>query len=67
MERISSPQGWHAFVDYAHTPDALKQSIRSLRQLCTGRLWVLFGCGGIETVRKRPQMGAIAYEHADGV
>ena len=67
MERVSSPKGWHAFVDYAHTPDALEQSIQSLRQLCTGRLWVLFGCGGDRDRRKRPQMGAIAYEHADGV
>ena len=67
MERISSPQGWHAFVDYAHTPDALEQSLRSLRQLCTGRLWVLFGCGGDRDRQKRPQMGALAYEHADGV
>lgn len=67
MERISSAQGWHAFVDYAHTPDALEQSISSLKQLCTGKLWVLFGCGGDRDRRKRAQMGAIAYEHADGI
>ncbi len=67
LERISSPKGWHAFVDYAHTPDALLQSLNGLRPLCTGRLWVLFGCGGDRDKRKRPQMGAIAAQNADCV
>lgn len=67
LERISSPDGWHAFVDYAHTPDALLQSLSSLRPLCTGRLWVLFGCGGDRDKRKRPQMGSIAAYNADCV
>ena len=67
MQRISSPKGWHAFVDYAHTPDALEQSLRSLKHLCTGRLWVLFGCGGDRDRQKRPKMGTIAYDQADGI
>lgn len=67
MERISSPKGWHAFVDYAHTPDALEQSLVALRPLCPGKLWVLFGCGGDRDTSKRPQMGLIAAKHADHI
>jgi len=67
MERISSPEGWHAFVDYAHTPDALGQAISALQPLCKGRLWVLFGCGGDRDTSKRPQMGSIAATSADNV
>lgn len=67
MERISSPKGWYAFVDYAHTPDALEQAISALQPLCKGKLWVLFGCGGDRDTSKRPQMGAIAATNADNV
>lgn len=65
LERVSSPLGWHAFVDYAHTPDALLQSLSSLKPLCRGKLWVLFGCGGDRDVRKRPEMGRIAVQESD--
>jgi len=67
LERISSPVGWHAFVDYAHTPDALLQSLSSLKPLCHGKLWVLFGCGGDRDARKRPEMGRIAVQESDCV
>jgi UDP-N-acetylmuramoyl-L-alanyl-D-glutamate--2,6-diaminopimelate ligase len=54
-------------VDYAHTPDALEQTLRALRAHCTGRLWCVFGCGGDRDRTKRPLMGRIAREHADEV
>ncbi len=54
-------------VDYAHTPDALKHAIGSLRELCAGKLAVVFGCGGERDANKRPLMGAIADEYADRV
>ncbi len=53
------------YVDYAHTPDALENVIRSLRPHTKGNLNVLFGCGGNRDVGKRQIMGEIANDLAD--
>ncbi|MBI1976809.1 MAG: UDP-N-acetylmuramoyl-L-alanyl-D-glutamate--2,6-diaminopimelate ligase [Candidatus Omnitrophica bacterium] len=55
------------FVDYAHTPDGLKQALTTLKGITKGRLWVVFGCGGDRDRGKRAQMGKIAAELADVV
>lgn len=52
-------------VDYAHTPDALDNALRSSRQHTQGKLWCVFGCGGDRDSGKRPQMGSIAERLAD--
>ncbi len=67
MERVDAVAGPLVIVDYAHTPDALEQALRALRQHCRGRLWCVFGCGGDRDRSKRPLMGRLAREHADEI
>jgi UDP-N-acetylmuramoyl-L-alanyl-D-glutamate--2,6-diaminopimelate ligase len=67
MDRIESHSGIHIVVDYAHTPDALDQVLKTLRHHCDGALWCLFGCGGDRDRGKRSQMGRIAVQLSDHV
>jgi UDP-N-acetylmuramoyl-L-alanyl-D-glutamate--2,6-diaminopimelate ligase len=70
LERVAIlANGAVAYVDYAHTPDALDNVLRSLRPHVApgGRLHVVFGCGGDRDAKKRPIMGRIAVERADCV
>ena len=61
----SLPNGATAYVDYAHTPDALTRLIQALRPHCTGRLILVFGAGGDRDPGKRPLMGKVAADLAD--
>lgn len=67
MERFGGGGQPLVVVDYAHTPDALEQALRALRDHCRGKLWCIFGCGGERDAGKRPLMGAAAEQYADRV
>lgn len=54
-------------VDYAHTPDGLKQSLKTVRHMIAGRVWLVFGARGGRDRGKRPEMGEIAASLADKV
>jgi UDP-N-acetylmuramoyl-L-alanyl-D-glutamate--2,6-diaminopimelate ligase len=64
LERLKG-NGIDVIIDYAHTPDALKQVLKTLRPFCQGRLITVFGCGGDRDKGKRPLMGKIASELSD--
>ena len=59
--------GCHAVVDFAHTPDGMKNVLSTLNQIKSGRLIVVFGCGGNRDSSKRSQMGEVATKLADYV
>ncbi|WP_394014331.1 UDP-N-acetylmuramoyl-L-alanyl-D-glutamate--2,6-diaminopimelate ligase [Roseixanthobacter pseudopolyaromaticivorans] len=65
LERVGEDAARPVFVDYAHKPEALATVLDTLRPAVTGRLIVVFGCGGDRDRGKRPLMGAIAAEKAD--
>jgi UDP-N-acetylmuramoyl-L-alanyl-D-glutamate--2,6-diaminopimelate ligase len=68
MERAARlPNGAVAYVDYAHTPDALDRLLTALRPHTNGRLHVVFGAGGDRDRGKRPLMGQAALRFADAV
>ena len=65
LESLHAGQPYAVVVDYAHTDDALRNVLTTLREITRGRLLLLFGCGGNRDAGKRPKMGKVAAELAD--
>ena len=67
VEVVPTDGDYTILIDYAHTPDALENVLKSMRAVTRGRLVALFGCGGDRDRTKRPIMGRIAADNADFV
>lgn len=68
LENLKGPKDISVIIDYAHTPDALENVLKTLREIAPDReLICLFGCGGDRDRTKRPEMAAIAQKLADRI
>ncbi|MFC1521227.1 UDP-N-acetylmuramoyl-L-alanyl-D-glutamate--2,6-diaminopimelate ligase [Elusimicrobiota bacterium] len=66
LERVPNDSNLNVWIDYAHTPDALQNSLLTLKGIKrSGRLTAIIGCGGNRDKAKRPAMGRIAAQLAD--
>ena len=65
VEVVPTGTDYTMLIDYAHTPDAVENVLKSVRSFAKGRVIALFGCGGDRDKTKRPLMGAIAAEFSD--
>ena len=65
LEEVAVGQNFNAFVDYAHTPDAVSNVLKSVREFTSGRVIAVLGCGGDRDATKRPLMGRALLDNAD--
>ncbi len=65
FERVYAGADYSVIVDYAHSPDSIRSVLEAVRELTSGRVIIVFGCGGDRDRTKRPIMGRIAGEGAD--
>ncbi|MFH0844818.1 MAG: UDP-N-acetylmuramoyl-L-alanyl-D-glutamate--2,6-diaminopimelate ligase, partial [Pseudomonadota bacterium] len=65
LEKVGDNRGIMIVVDYAHTPDALLKTLKTLRPLSEGRLITVFGCGGDRDRGKRYEMGFVVGKNTD--
>ncbi|HIS96333.1 MAG TPA: UDP-N-acetylmuramoyl-L-alanyl-D-glutamate--2,6-diaminopimelate ligase [Candidatus Ventricola gallistercoris] len=67
VEMLDTRTPYRMILDYSHSPDALENILRTVREFCRGHLILVFGCGGDRDKGKRPMMGEIAGRLADFV
>lgn len=67
METVREGQDFQVVVDFAHSPDALEKVVSCCKDLCEGKLILVFGAGGDRDKDKRQLMGAVAHQHADAI
>lgn len=65
MEKIETLKGVDIIVDYAHKPDALEKVFQTIKESYTGKVFIVFGCGGQRDKEKRSMMGALAEKYSD--
>ncbi|MBR2942100.1 MAG: UDP-N-acetylmuramoyl-L-alanyl-D-glutamate--2,6-diaminopimelate ligase [Clostridia bacterium] len=65
VEMLDTRTPYRMILDYSHSPDALENILRTVREFCRGKLILVFGCGGDRDKGKRPMMGEIAGKLAD--
>ena len=65
VEMLETQTPYRMILDYSHSPDALENILKTVREFCRGRLILVFGCGGDRDKGKRPMMGEIAGKLAD--
>ena len=68
LENLRGPRGISAIIDYAHTPDAMINVLKTLREIAPEKqLICLFGCGGDRDRTKRPEMAKVAEDYSDRI
>jgi UDP-N-acetylmuramoyl-L-alanyl-D-glutamate--2,6-diaminopimelate ligase len=67
LQKVPFSGDFTVLVDYAHTDDALKNVLSTLKPLCKNRLTLVFGCGGDRDKTKRPRMAQVAEQFADNI
>jgi len=67
LKKIDWEGDFSVFIDYAHTADALKNVLTTLKPFCRAKLTVVFGCGGDRDRTKRPRMAGVAEQFADSI
>lgn len=72
LQSVTPASDLHVFVDYAHSPDALENVLKTLRQIRDGmgspaKIWTVFGCGGDRDKGKRPEMAKVAESFSERI